>query len=298
MNQFMPERKYPAADFSTEEKIESAINRRTVLSASPYRCDPDATLHFRIDGVECVMTSNEVAYPNASYASACSCVGKRICFIAVGQSFDKDDNNVVYLSRAAVQKQYTESVLDNIELGTVLPCIVTKNETFGSFCDIGCGVSALLRKARISVSRVPNPSIRLSEGDEIYAIAASKDESGRISLSMKELLGTWEQNACDFSDGDVVTGVVRGIKEYGAFIELAPNLCGLSENYTDLQEGDRVSARISHILPEKMKIKLYVLAKLDSSNERTPLRYFVKDGVIKKWKYSPDCCAKVVEVNF
>ena len=53
--------------------------------------------------------------------------------------------------------------------------------------------------------------------------------AGRLLLTHKELLGTWAENAAQFQAGETITGVVRGIKSYGVFIELTPNLTGLAE---------------------------------------------------------------------
>lgn len=46
-------------------------------------------------------------------------------------------------------------------------------------------------------------------------------------MTHKELLGTWMENASWFHPGETVRGEVRSVKEYGSFIELAPNLSGL-----------------------------------------------------------------------
>ena len=54
----------------------------------------------------------------------------------------------------------------------------------------------------------------------------------------------------------------RSIESYGIFIELAPNLSGLSERKTGLNEGDSVSVYIKSIIPERMKIKLNIIDKL------------------------------------
>lgn len=300
MNKFVAERFYPKADFSTDAKIELAQQNHTVFSAVPYRCDKNATLYFNIDGIEAVMTEAEVSYPTSSYASASACVGRKVCFVVVADTTDNDGNRMLYLSRRAVQKQYCTDVLERMELGTIIPCVITAVESFGAFCDIGCGVSSLIRKDRMSTSRIKDVRDRVREGDEVYAVVSEIDENGRISLSMKELLGTWEENVASFSVGDVVAGIVRGVQDYGVFIELAPNLCGLSENDIgcELSEGDRVSVRISKIIPEKMKIKLFVMTKLPKSEEKAALRYYIKEGVIKEFVYSPKGCARTIKSVF
>ena len=57
-------------------------------------------------------------------------------------------------------------------------------------------------------------------------------------------------------------GIVRGVMDYGCFVELAPNLSGLTDRREDLQEGDGVSVTIRSIRPERMKIKLQVIEVL------------------------------------
>ncbi len=117
-------------------------------------------------------------------------------------------------------------------------------------------------------------------------------ELGRVILSHRELLGTWQENAARFSAGMTVPGYVRGIKDYGIFVELAPNLSGLAEPRGDLHEGDRVSVYIKAIFPDRMKIKLLVIEKLPPEGPQ-PLTYFLPpNGRLDRWRYAPEGCCK------
>ena len=175
--------------------------------------------------------------------------------------------------------------LEHLEPGMVLTGRVTRLETFGAFVDIGCGIVAMLPIEHISVSRIDHPSQRFREGQKIRAAVLSLDrDRRRITLTHRELLGTWMENASWFSPGETVRGVVRSVKEYGSFIELAPNLSGLADARTDLQQGDGVSV---YIRPERMKIKLQVIEKLPPREAPEPLRYQITDGVLDRWVYSP-----------
>ena len=60
---------------------------------------------------------------------------------------------------------------------------------------------------------------------DIFGVVSSL-ENNRICLSQRELLGTWEENAALFSQGETVAGVVRSVESYGIFVELTPNLAG------------------------------------------------------------------------
>ena len=84
-----------------------------------------------------------------------------------------------------------------------------------------------------------------------------------------------------------VSGHVRGIKEYGDFIELSPNLTGLSEHTEGLREDDRVSVFIKTILPDRGKIKLLIIHQLEPEPHPAPLQYYHTQGVLSNWRYQP-----------
>ena len=180
-------------------------------------------------------------------------------------------------------------------------------ETFGAFVDVGCGIISLLSVDCISVSRFSHPADRLYNGMVINTVLKSIDrEKGRIFVSMRELLGTWEENAAQFSAGQTVAGIIRSVESYGVFVELAPNLAGLAELKDDLDAyrdkcGMSAAVYIKSIIPERMKIKLVLIdSYLEEPTNRSP-KYFVDcDRVahIDHWRYSPQECKKVIETVF
>ena len=123
-------------------------------------------------------------------------------------------------------------------------------------------------------------------------------ENGRVSLSHKELLGTWEENAARFRAGETVAGVVRSVENYGAFVELSPNLAGLAETKEGVRAGQQASVFIKSIIPEKMKIKLIIIDAFEGSRRPKPPVYFTEAAHIDRFRYSPACCPKLVESDF
>ena len=111
------------------------------------------------------------------------------------------------------------------------------------------------------------------------------------------MLGTWEQNAALFSQGQTVTGIIRSIEDYGAFVELTPNLAGLAELKSGICEGQQASVYIKSIIPEKMKIKLIIIDSFDSHYVPS-INYFYNDDFIKSWQYSPLECGKKIFTQF
>ena len=226
-------------------------------------------------------------------------VGKPTCFV-VTDIDEESEPPTVWLSRTAVQLRAQEALLSSLSPGDIIPATVTHLEPFGAFVDIGCGLPSLIGIENLSVSRIYHPSDRLTVGQSIRAAVRSVDvENRRITLTHRELLGTWEENAALFAAGETVRGIVRSVEPYGVFIELAPNLSGLAENREGLTPGTPVSVYIKSILPQRMKIKLSVIDILPHTDTPEPPRYFVSGDHIDRWVYTPaDCDRKYIATEF
>lgn len=290
-NLFPPEGLRPPTVYSLSD-LRDAQENGTILESPVQRCDTSHTLHIQLGSVEGQMPRQEVIAPWISGASRdiaiLSRVGKPTCFTVLKLSADPKGAPVALLSRRAAQESAIVYFLEHLEPGMVLTCRVTRLESFGAFLDIGCGIIAMLPIEHISVSRIAHPKDRFQEGQKILAAVWSIDrENRRITMTHRELLGTWMENASRFAPGETVRGTVRSVKEYGSFIELAPNLSGLTDAREGLSPGDGVSVYIKSIRPERMKIKLQVIEKLPPAGEPEPLRYQVTDGRLDHWVYSP-----------
>lgn len=283
--------------------LKEVMESGAVLEAIPQRCDIDQTLHFRLNGIHAQMIREKSIAPWISGAnraiSTISRVGKPTCFTVESVDSDAKGAPIVWLNRRIVQEQAMDWFLAHLQPGMVLTCCVTHLETFGAFLDIGCGIVAMLPVEHISVSRISHPKDRFCVGQKILAAVLSIDrEKRRITMTHRELLGTWMENASYFRPGETVRGVVRSIQSYGSFVELTPNLSGLTEIHENLKTGDSVSVFIKSMDPSRMKIKLQFIAKLPDVPEAEPLRYYVTDGTLTHWVYSPPGCSKAVETVF
>lgn len=226
-------------------------------------------------------------------------VGKPICF-TVTSVCGTEPHLQLTLSRRRAQQVAQRALMETLRPGMVIPAVVTHLEPFGAFVDIGCGVTSMIGIEHISVSRIPHPNCRFAVGQRIFAaVLEVQQDLSRVRLTHRELLGTWSENAAQFPVGLTVQGFVRGIKDYGVFIELAPNLSGLSELRDDLAEGDRVSVFLKAVVPEHMKIKLVLIDRLPPSTQPRPCAYFISSGRIAHWQYAPAGCEKTsIETNF
>lgn len=224
-------------------------------------------------------------------------VNKPVCFKIIAINTDRDGKESAVLSRRIVQEECKREYIDHLEPGDIIPARVTHLEQFGCFVDVGCGIPSLIPIDAISVSRISHPSDRFVVGQEIKVIIKSL-EKGRIWLSHKELLGTWEENAALFQTGETVSGIVRSVEDYGIFIELTPNLAGLAEPREGVSAGQQASVYIKAIIPEKMKVKLIAVDVFDAEYRSAPLKYFVNGNHISHWIYTPENSSKAIETVF
>ena len=149
-----------------------------------------------------------------------------------------------------------------VEQGQIVGGTVTGIQPYGAFIKMDNGVDGLVYIEDLSVARIKSPAERVKVGQKIKCMVKSVDENtGRISLSYKNCLGTWDDNIKDFKEGMTVKGIVRDTEKNknGIFIELTPNLVGMTEYTNELKYGETVDVCIKRILPEKKKVKLIVL---------------------------------------
>ena len=215
---------------------------------------------------------------------------------------------IAILSRREAQRECLCSYLYDMIPGDIVEARVTHLDSFGAFVDIGCGIVSLLSIDCISVSRISHPSDRFCVGDKIFTVIKSIDrDTGRIFVSMRELLGTWEQNAANFEIGQTVAGIVRSIESYGVFVELTPNLAGLAEIRDGTPDckiakvGERAAVYIKSIIPDKMKIKLVLIDSYHPATPCSDLKYYIDCRStlhIDRWRYSPPHSAKIIESVF
>ncbi len=291
--------------------LERAMIMGKILEAPVLLCDNKMRLHVDLFGVDGIIEKSEAVYSPTGEPSkdiaVITRVGKPVCFKVISIE-QQNGRTVARLSRKEAQRECMENFISHLRCGDIIPAKVTHMESFGAFVDIGCGIISLLSIDCISVSRISHPRDRLEVGMPIrVAVKIIDNTTQRIFVSMRELLGTWEQNAAEFEVGQTVAGIVRSVEPYGIFIELAPNLAGLAElrsdGYATAAEkmiGQTTAVYIKSILPERMKVKLAMVDAHHSDIRKMPIRYYIEDTCqhLNYWRYSPEGASKLVETVF
>jgi len=287
---------------SSPAGIREAQASGAVLEGRVLLCDNEHNLHVDLGAMQGIVPRVEgalgIAEGEVRDIALISRVNKPVMVRVTGFDTKDDGETVAVLSRVSVQRDCTENYINRLQPGDIIDARVSHMENFGVFADVGAGVSALLPIDAISVSRIPHPKSRFTAGQMIRAIVKGRDDQGRLLLSHKELLGTWEENANRFFPGETVPGIVRSVEKYGVFVELKPNLAGLAEFSEEVADGYHASVYIKSILPERMKIKLIIVDSFPAEYPPQPLEYFVDGDHIDRWVYSPPACERVMETVF
>ena len=309
MNRYLPEGSLISTEenysyIKNKEGLERALNDQAILEAPAVLCDHDLNLHIQLGEIKGIIPKNEVMYSKSDGIKDIAIltrVGKTVSFKVNGFERNARGEITAILSRRAAQKECLDIHIKDLLPGDIIPAKVTHLESFGAFVDIGCGIISLLPIDSISVSRISHPRDRLRVGDYIYTVVKAIDGEGKIYVSERELLGSWEENAELFNEGETVRGVVRSIESYGIFVELMPNLAGLAEYRDDVYIGQTVAVYIKSIIPDKMKVKLVIIDTESAEAYRPPLEYFYDTeeiGHIDRWIYSPKNSKKQIESIF
>lgn len=186
---------------------------------------------------------------------------------------ERDKNNVVLSAKKVLEEEREaekEKTLASLEEGQVVKGKVTKLVDFGAFVDLG-GVEGLLHISEIAWGRIDHPSEVLEEGQEIEVkILGINREEERISLGYKQLLpDPWEEFAKKHYEGEIVSGTITKIVDFGAFMEIEKGIEGLihisqlSHRHVKTPDevvtvGEEVKAKIINIDEEQKRVGLSI----------------------------------------
>lgn len=286
----------------SHSSMTEAMNNGVILEAKAILCDSQHNLWLDLGCMKGKISREEgaigITEGTVKDIALITRVNKPVCFVIIDFDYDEDGNMIAILSRRIPQIDCMSDYIEKLSPGDVIPAKITHLEAFGAFADIGCGIPSLLPIDTISVSRISHPKDRFYPGMIIQSVVKSIDELGRISLTHKELLGTWEQNAEGYMPGETVTGIVRSIESYGIFVELTPNLAGLAELKENVYIGQQVSVYIKAMIPERMKVKLIIIDSMDNSEQLKPPEYYFTGKHMDYWQYSPDKSQKLIMTKF
>lgn len=245
-------------------KSEETEETKDILQGIVKNCDKDYNLHVELkNGMHGIIPRQEIEAINIDekgFPKENLCIGKVHKYVQFKLK-EKDGDKLIF-SRKDVQQEVLNSVKTDLKVGDNIKGIVKNITPYGAFIDIGGGVVGLAYIEDLSVARIKTPYERLKIGQNVNIVVKSINrETGKISLSYKDTLGTWEENAKKFSVGMNTKGIIRETEKNknGIFIELTPNLVGMAEYKEGLKYGEKVDLYIKKIDYDKKKVKVVLL---------------------------------------
>ena len=171
-------------------------------------------------------------------------------------------------------QQQVDEAWENIKVDETITGTVQRLTDFGAFVDLG-GVDGLIHISDISWKRIKHPSDVLNVGDEVEVLVLRANrERNRISLGLKQLSKKpFDEFVENNEVGDVVTGTVVNLLDFGAFVRLKEGVEGLvhvsqisyehvEKPSDELNIGDEIEVKILDINSDSKRIALSVKATL------------------------------------
>jgi len=213
---------------------------------------------------------------------------------------DRKARNVVVSRRVILEEEEhkrKQALIDSLEVGQILKGVVKNITSFGAFVDLG-GLDGLLHISELSWGRVSRVEDVLQKGDEVEVkVIAWNPEKEEVSLSLKRLTpDPWDSITERINPGDIVTGKVVSIRDFGVFVEVEEGIEGLihvsdlSWSYVRhprevVKVGDVVEARVLEVDPENRRLSLGLKQVFpdpwENLDEKCPLGGTVKVRVTK-----------------
>ncbi|MBB3109262.1 small subunit ribosomal protein S1 [Paenibacillus phyllosphaerae] len=189
------------------------------------------------------------------------------------KEIDRENNKVILSAKEVLDAEFEtnkQNIIGNLQVGQEIEGTVQRLTPFGAFVDIG-GVDGLVHVSELSYQHVAHPKDVVSEGQQVRVKVLKVDPAaGKISLSIKAAQpGPWDEAGGKFNTGDIVTGTVRRVVSFGAFVEIAPGVEGLvhisqlahrhvATPYEVVKEGQEVQAKILDFNPAEQRVSLSI----------------------------------------
>jgi small subunit ribosomal protein S1 len=221
-----------------------------------------------LGGVDGLLHISDISWGRISHPSAHFSVGDEIEVLVL--NFDRE-NEKVTLGYKQKKPDPWSTVEEKYPPGTRVSGKVVSIADYGVFVEVEEALEGLVHVSEIEwAARPKHPSKYISEDDMVEAMVLNTSSVERkLSLSLKQLKPSpWELVAERYRPGQTISGMVRGITDFGAFIGLPEGVDGLVHisdiSWTRhlkhpsemLKKGDEVEAVVLSIEPDKERIAL------------------------------------------
>lgn len=221
-----------------------------------------------LGGIDGLLHITDMSWGRISHPSEIFDVGQEINVIILSYNEEKQR---VSLGFKQLLEDPWEKAKDKFTVGARSNGRVVSLTDYGAFVELEDGVEGLIHVSEMSWSkRVKHPSKIVQIGDEVEVLILSVDHDNRkISLGMKQIEpNPWNVVLEKYHVGDVISGTIRNITDFGVFVGIEDGVDGLIHisdlSWTErvkhpadmFKKGDQVEAKILQIDPEAERFSL------------------------------------------
>ena len=261
-----------------------------------------------LGGIDGLLHITDMAWKRVKHPSEVVEIGQEIDVVVL--KFDREKNRVS-LGLKQMGDDPWENLMRRYPEGTRLFGQVSNITDYGCFVEIEDGVEGLVHVSEMDwTNKNVNPNKVVTLGDEVEVVILEIDEERRrISLGMKQCKANpWEEFGTTNNKGDIISGKIKSITDFGIFIGLEGNIDGLihltdlswnkpgEEAVREYQKGQEVEAMVLSIDPERERISLGI-----KQIEKDPFASFIADkpkgSIVSGTVVSVDAKAAVVDLG-
>ncbi len=221
-----------------------------------------------LGGMDGLLHITDVAWGRVSHPSEVVQIGQEIRVKVL--KFDLERERVS-LGRKQLLPDPWEGVASIYHVGDRVAGRVVSITDYGAFVELEPGIEGLVHVSEMAWAKRPkHPSKIVSLGDRVEVVVLEVHPGRRrISLSLRQTLpDPWEEVTERLSVGQTLTGQVRNLTEFGAFVEVFPEIEGLV--HLSNLSWDRSVKHPSEVLKKGQKVEVQILS-VDSENRRLSL---------------------------
>jgi small subunit ribosomal protein S1 len=254
---------------SQREALMASISEGTVVQGKVKNIT-DYGVFVDLGGLDGLLHISDLVWGRVAHPSEVVSAGQEIEVKVL--KFDREKMRIS-LGRKQLLPDPWASVPERFPVGTRVRGRVVGVTDYGAFVQIEPGVEGLVHVSEMSWSkRIKHPSKIVNVGDEVeVAVLEVKSDQRRISLGLKQTLpDPWQEVAMKFPTGSIITGRVRNLADFGAFVEIEEGIEGLIHvsdmSWTErvkhpsekFKKGDTIEAKVLKVDAEHRRLSLGV----------------------------------------
>lgn len=230
------------------------------------------------EGIEGLLHISEIGWLKIKHPSEKIKIGDTVEVMVL----DVDQQNKrISLSLKQLDENPWEKMAKKYPKGSMVKGVVKNITDFGIFVGVEDGIDGMVHISDISWKKINHPSELYQKGQEVEAVVLNIDKTNeRFSLGIKQLeKNPWMEIDKRYSPGMVLKGRIKGITDFGAFVEIEDGVEGLvhiseldrlRKKGVDVKSDDDVEIEILNIDPQEKKIGLSIRAVSKGSNRQLP----------------------------